>query len=55
MIQMTDLVHQMIITNGTFFFFRIKKAVEVGEVPVEIDTVVVGPANQVIISSLFKI
>jgi hypothetical protein len=49
---MTDLVHQVIITNSTFFFFRVKKAVKVGEVPVEIDTVVVGTTNQIVISSL---
>ncbi len=51
---MTNLVHQVIITNSAFFFFRIKKAVEIWKIPVEIDTVIIGPADQVIISSLLS-
>lgn len=52
MIQMTDLVHQMVVVNYTLLFVGIKEAIQVGKIAVKINTIVIGSSDQVIVSSL---
>lgn len=55
MIQMTDLVHQVIVLNNTFLLVSVEETIEIGEIAIEINTIVIGTSNQEVISPLVNI
>lgn len=55
MIQMTDLVHQVIVLNNTFLLVSVEETIEIGEITIEINTIVIGTSNQEVISPLVNI
>ncbi len=55
MIKMTDMVHQVIVLNNTFLLVSVEETIEIGEIAIEINTIVIGTSNQEVISPLVNI